>query len=97
MASFGAEISADRSSNHELTPVIRAAIISALEIKKLPTELAKEFNVSRSTIYNTQKNYLLRKSLETKHRSGRPEKLSQSAQRYIRQTVRRNLAKLSKS
>ena len=90
MRSFGTEISKNRKPNTELSAEARAAIIQALEDNQSPSELAKKFRVNRSTIYDTKKRFQNHTTVKSRPRTGRPEKLSDTAKRYIDTLVRRN-------
>jgi transposase len=89
MRSFGTEISGNRRPKAELLSESRAAILYGLENQGSPTQLAKEFGVSRCTIYKTKKRYEQHQTLVSRPRAGRPHKLSASTKRYIYQMVRR--------
>lgn len=86
MSSFGTE---NRRLESDLSPEARAAIISAPESGQSPTSFARQFHVSRNTIYRTKQSFESTKSLKTKKQSGRPTRLSQSEQRYICLLARR--------
>ncbi|KAF7128242.1 hypothetical protein CNMCM5793_002784 [Aspergillus hiratsukae] len=90
MRSFGTEISGNRRHQAELSPETRAAILDGLENQRSPTQLAKEFGVSRRTIYKTKERFQQHKTLKSRPRTGRPQKLSAAAKRYIYQIVRRS-------
>jgi transposase len=89
MRAFGTEISGNRRPGGELSKETRAAIIYALAAGKSPTKIATEYRVSRRVVYNTKNRWITTKTLETRPRTGRPSKVSQSTARYIYQTVRR--------
>jgi hypothetical protein len=89
MRAFGTEISGNRRPGGELSKETRAAIIYALAAGKSPTKIATEFRVSRRVVYNTKNRWITTKTLETRPRTGRPSKVSQSTARYLYQTVRR--------
>lgn len=89
MRSFGTEISENRRLNAELSKDTRAAILYGLSLKESPTALAREFKVSRTTIYNTKKRWLANQNIESSPRSGRPARISQLASRYIYRIIRR--------
>ncbi|GMG13310.1 unnamed protein product [Aspergillus oryzae] len=89
MRSFGTEISGNRRLNQELSTETRAAIISGLENNISPTQLAKQFNVCRSTIYSTKKRFQHHHTLKSKPRKGRPQKLTFAEKRYIYLLARR--------
>jgi transposase-like protein len=90
MRSFGTEISGNRRPQAELSPETRAAILNGLENQRSHTQLAKEFGVSRRTIYTTKERFQQHKTLESRPRTGRPQKLSAATKRYICQMVRRS-------
>ena len=50
---FGTKISGNRRPGAELSETIRAGIIAALEARVLKLEIAVEYRVNRSTVYNT--------------------------------------------
>ena len=89
MRSFGTEISANRRPRSELFTEQRAALLEGLDAGKNITKLARDFGVARSTIYRTQERFRNQNSPKSGARSGRREKLSQTAKRYIFQMVRR--------
>ena len=73
--SFGTEISGNRRPGAELSETTRAGIIAASEAGVLKLEIAAEYRVNRSTIYDTinrWKSHYMLKSL----RSRQPEKLT---------------------
>jgi transposase len=88
MRSFGTEISGNRRPNQELSNDTRSAILYGLQLKQSPTQLAKQFNVTRSTIYRTKKRYQDLQTTNSRSRNGRPAKLSRATKRYIYQIVR---------
>jgi transposase-like protein len=90
MRSFGTEISGNRRPKAELSSETRAAILYGLENQGSPTQLAKEFGVSHSTIYPTKERFQHHKTLKSMPQMGRPQKLSPSAKHYIYQMVRRS-------
>jgi transposase len=89
MRAFGTEISRNQRPGGELLKETRAAIIYALATGKSPTKIATEFRVSRRVVYNTKNRWITTKTLETRPRTGRLSKVSQSTARYIYWTVRR--------
>jgi transposase len=90
MRTFGTEISGNRRPRGELSPEARAAILYGLEIKQSPVQLAKQFGVDRKTIWRTKKRFDLYQTTNSRPRTGRPEKLTQSEKRYIYMLARRN-------
>lgn len=94
MRNFGTELSANiqsiRGNRKHLTPVERASIFSARMAGVTRKVLAAEFGCSLATISKTCKRIQLRRTVETKPRSGRPRKLSPSQARYMVQLVKRN-------
>ena len=54
MRSFRTEISENRRLNSELSPESHSAILYGLSAQKLPTQLATEFNITHSIIYQTR-------------------------------------------
>jgi transposase len=89
MRSFGAEISGNRRPAQELSPEARSAILYGLEVGESPTELARKFNVHRSTIYDTKKRFLQHNTTKSRPRKGRPQKLNETTKRWVYRMVRR--------
>jgi hypothetical protein len=83
MRSFGTEISGNRRPRGELSPEARAAILYGLEIKQSPVQLAKQFGVNQKTIWRTKKRFNLYQTTNSRPRTSRPEKLTQSEKQYI--------------
>ena len=74
--SFGTEISRNRRPRAELLETARARIIAASEAGVLKLEIAAEYRVNRSTIYDTINRWKIRHTLESLLRPGEPEKLT---------------------
>ena len=90
MQSFGTVISGNRRLNSELPDEARAAIMYGLENKQSPSQLEREFNIHRSTIYRTQQRFTRKEILSSRPRTSRPEKLSPYSKRYIYRIVRKS-------
>ena len=74
--SFGTEISGNRRPGAELSETARAGIIAASEAGVSKPEIAAEYRVNRSTVYNTINRWKNHHTLESLPRPGQPEKLT---------------------
>ena len=80
---FGTQISGNRRPGTELLEAARAGIIAESEAGILKPEIAEEYRVNRSTVYDTinrWKNYYTLKSLP---RPRQPEKLTRYQKRLL--------------
>ena len=73
--SFGTEICGNRRPGAELLETARAGIIAASEAGVLKLEIAVEYRVNRSTVYDTINRWKNYYTLESLLRPGEPEKL----------------------
>ena len=89
MTSILAEISGNRPSEHEFSPLVRASIISKWEEGVGPTKLAEQFGTRRQVISRIIKKFQVTGSVESQPRSGRPRKLSHRDKRAIIRQVRK--------
>lgn len=80
---FGTQIDPNARPGKELSPETRTAILSLLEDKKSPSEIARRFGVCRATIYNTKRRFLEREDFKSRPRSGRPQRLDDRARRHV--------------
>jgi transposase len=88
--SFGTQISGNRRPGAELSEVARAGIIAESEAGVSKLEIATEYRVNRSTVYDTINRWKNHYTLESLPRPGQPEKLTRHQKRLLIQIVRRN-------
>jgi DNA invertase Pin-like site-specific DNA recombinase len=81
MRSFGTEISGNRRPKSELSPEARSAILYGPELRQSPSQLARNFEVNRSTIYDTKNRFLRHHTTVPRPRKGGPQKLSEATKR----------------
>src|SRR5688572_18911259 len=90
LRTFGAVLSANRQSNHEIKPEIRAAIIAAVNAGQKKSVVVECFSVSPSAVIRILQRFKDTGTLESKPRSGRPESLSPREKRAIVRKVRQD-------
>jgi transposase len=88
--SFGTQISGNRRPGTELLEAARAGIIAASEAGVSKPEIAAEYRVNRSTVYDTINRWKNHHTLESLPRPGQPEKLTRHQKRLLIRIVRRN-------
>ena len=88
--SFGTQISGNRRPGAELSEVARAGIIAESEAGVSKLEIAAEYRVNRSTVYDTINRWKNHHTLESLPRPGQPEKLTRHQKRLLIRIVRRN-------
>jgi len=88
--SFGTEISGNRRAGAELLETTRAGIIAASEAGVSKPKIAAEYQVNRSTVYNTINRWKNHHTLESLPKPGQPKKLTQYQKRLLIQIVRRH-------
>ena len=71
------------STSQRLSVTDRGIIVGRLQAGETADHLAEEFGVSPRTIYRIKRQYDETGSVETRPRSGRPEKLSEREKRRI--------------
>jgi transposase len=81
--SFGTQISGNRRPGAELSEVARARIIAASEAGVSKLEIAVDYRVNRSTVYDTINQWKSHHTLESLPRSGQPEKLTRYQKRLL--------------
>ena len=86
--SFGTQISGNRRPGAELSEVARAGIIAESEAGVSKLEIAAEYRVNRSTVYDTINRWKNHHTLKSLPRPGEPEKLTQYQKRLLIQIVR---------
>jgi transposase len=74
--SFGTEISGNRRPGAELSETARAGIIAASEAGVSKLEIAAEYRVNRSTIYDTINQWKNHYTLKSLLRPRQPKKLT---------------------
>ena len=74
--SFGTQISGNRRPGTELSEAARAGIIAESEAGVSKPEIAKEYRVNRSTVYDTINRWKNHHTLESLPRPGQPKKLT---------------------
>lgn len=90
MCQSGTEKSANRCPGAELSSETRAAIISAREAGESPSKIAKDFGVSRSTVYETCDHFQNHATTKSRPRTGAPKTFNHSTTRYAILLARRN-------
>jgi transposase len=88
--SFGTQISGNRRPGTELSEAARAGIIAASEAGVSKPEIAAEYRVNRSTVYDTINQWKNHHTLESLPRPGQPKKLTRHQKRLLIRIVRRN-------
>jgi transposase len=88
--SFGTQISGNRRPGTELSEATRAGIIAESEAGVSKLEIAKEYRVNRSTVYDTINQWKNHHTLKSLPRPGQPEKLTRYQKRLLIRIVRRN-------
>ena len=83
-------ISGNRRRHTEYSPYQRDVIAGAIAHGAKPSQLTRQFEISRRTVRTIVSNVLVRHNGETKPRSGRPRKLSIRDERHILRIVRRD-------
>ena len=83
------EITGTRKRNENLSPEVRAAIWASVEAGEKKTDIARRFNVDRSTVDRTMKRFSERHDFKSRPRSGGPRSLSDRGERYLVQLARR--------
>ena len=81
-------LTANRSRGSELDPTVRAAILAAVDSGLSKAEIARRYNISRRTVYNTINRLSTANSLNSRPRTGRPPKLSIRDRRRLIRMVR---------
>jgi transposase len=84
------EISGNSIKRKELSPYQRGQIVGAARGGMSQAEIAKAFNVAKSTVFDTLFNALERHNGESKPRSGRPLCYAECEERIILRFVRLN-------
>ena len=87
---FGTVISGNRRRCQDLTPAIRASIITAVAAGQKKAHVAAALGVSRRVVYTTLHNATTRPSLESLRRPERPRKLNPTEVRYIKRLIQKN-------
>src|SRR3569833_2916967 len=86
---FGTELSVNRVSGCELSPVQRAAICGAVSAGASVSQVAEAFLVASRTVQRTVQLWNIRHSFDSDTRNGRPEKLSRRHKRYIMRLLKK--------
>lgn len=89
LRAFGTVISGNRGQNDELSNEQRSAVVAAVSSGTSKTEVARAFNVNRTTIYRTIERFKQQQSNESRHRPGAPKALTPRAVRGVIRTVRK--------
>ena len=87
---FGTQISGNRRPGTELLEAARARIIAKSEAGVLKPEIAEEYRVNRSTVYDTINRWKNHYTLKSLLRPGQPEKLTRHQKRLLIRIIRRN-------
>lgn len=87
---FGTVISGNRQRNQEISPVSRAAIISAVVAGQKKSAVARQFQLPRSTIQSLIDRYNSTQSVYSQPRSGRPKVVTPRGIRSIVRTVKQD-------
>ena len=83
-------ITGNANKRRELTPFVRGIIKGKLLDGKTPTDIAKDLNIPRPTIYTTKQNLSSQVDGKSKPRSGRPLSYTTRDTRHIYTIVRRD-------
>lgn len=81
---------AERSSNGELTSVMRACICTLIAAGRSERDVAQLFGVSRGAVRKAVQLWKAHHTFESRPRKGRPEVLTAKEKRYIITLVKRN-------
>jgi len=92
---FGTELSVNRVSGCELSPVQRAAICGAVSAGASVSQVAEAFRVASRTVQRTVQLWNIRHSFDSDTRNGRPEKLSRRHKRYIMRLLKKKTKKMA--
>jgi hypothetical protein len=87
---FGKIISGNRRAKAEIPESTRSAIISAVKCGESQSEVARCFQVSRKTVFNTIQRFHQQNDFKSRSKSGRPRKYNDRTRRYVYLLVCRN-------
>lgn len=86
---IGTILTAGKGAHGQLTPIARAFMVGAVFGGKSSAEVARGFNVSRSTVMKTVNRFAKTHSFEDEPRLGRPSIISERDKRYLEQQIKR--------
>ena len=86
---FGKEVSGNRRALDELSKEQRMAILATVAAGKSKTEVARQFGVSRPTVYNTIERFEHDHTTASRPRKGDPRVLTPGDERLLLRIVKR--------